>query len=207
MTEGTLLWLWLWPDQTCILACPYWLHHCLSLSSSLYFSISPTFWVGNTIMTIFQPHMRHCGPTDCSAGGNLFPMIHIHQMTLKSHEFGSFKRLAFFHLWTQSATPNSYFYCQWFRFNGAVLFYVKSSPKSWLTLVSFPTCAFLLLRNAENIIGIMFWTFLFILWKSMVSKTTWDPTYFHQANMWMSMTCGWVHDRIILFGLSLYLFT
>lgn len=103
MTEGTLLWLWLWPDQTCILACPSWLQYIIA-SLSLYFSISPTFWVGNTIMTIFQPHMRHCGPTDCAARGNLFPMIHIHQMTLKSREFGLFIRLAFFHLRTQSAT-------------------------------------------------------------------------------------------------------
>lgn len=97
MTEDTLLWLWLRPDQTCILACPYWLNHCLSLFSSLYFSISPTFRIGNTITTnLPTPCETLWSHRLCAAHGNLFPMIHIYQMTLKCCEFGLLIRLPFF---------------------------------------------------------------------------------------------------------------
>lgn len=67
----------------------------------------------------------------CAAHGNLFPMIHIYQMTLKCCEFGLLIRLPFFHLWTQSATLNlTHTYCQWFCFFVFLFFILGKSMGS-----------------------------------------------------------------------------
>lgn len=149
----------------------------LSLSVfSLYFSIRPNFWIENTIMTTLQPHVRRCGHRLCAAHGNLFPMIHIYQMTLVCSYALHF--LISEHNLALGESP-THPYCKWFRFVGATLkkVFKNSSPKRHLSLMSFQTSmTFFFLWNTENI----FWRmFLTIQGKSMRFDATLDQNDFH----------------------------
>ncbi len=179
MTEDTLLWLWLWPDQTCIPACPYWLHHCPSLSLSFL----PLFLYQTKFLDRKHYHDNPSTPCEtlwshrlCAAHGNLFPMIHIYQMTLVCSYALHF--LISEHNLALGESP-THPYCKWFRFVGATLkkVFKNSSPKRHLSLMSFQTSmTFFFLWNTENI----FWRmFLTIQGKSMRSDATLDQNDFH----------------------------